>query len=156
MHPGADSASFRHLAYTVNCSGRSFECVDCGVMNGDSLEGQAFCHLFQRGKDDTPELCSLILTRGRDLLLIIALKANATPLANDENMNLNWMNFYRLHSQAVKIFCRQLSQSCLYRLGRITAPRSNRAAFQTESITRWHRGTPWQFDLNCGQSDAAQ
>jgi hypothetical protein len=67
---------------------------------------------------------------------------------------LNWMNFYRLYSQAVKIFCRQLSQSCLYRLGRITAPRSTRAAFQSESITRWRRGTRSQFDelwpVRCG------
>jgi hypothetical protein len=38
-------------------------------------------------KTTRAELCSLILTRGRDLLLIIALKANATPLANNENMN---------------------------------------------------------------------
>jgi len=156
MHPDADSASSRQLASTVNCSGGRFECVDHGEMNGDSLEGRAFCHLFQRGKDDTPQLCSLILTRGRDLLHIIALKANATSAGQQREHELNWMNFYRLHSQAVKIFCRQLSQSCLYRLGRITAPRSNRAAFQSESITRWHRGTSWQFDLNCGPSDAAQ
>jgi len=57
------------------------------------------------------------------------------------------MNFYRLHSQAVKIFCRQLSQSCLYGLWRITVPRSNRTPSQSESITRRHRRTPWQFDL---------
>jgi hypothetical protein len=79
------------------------------------------------------ELCSLILTRGRDLLLIIALKANATSAGQQREHKLNWMNFYRLYSQAVKIFCRQLSQSCLYRLGRITVPMSTCAAFQSES-----------------------
>jgi hypothetical protein len=68
------------------------------------------------------ELCSLILTRGRDLLLIIALKANAISAGQQREHELNWMNFYRLYSQAVKIFCRQLSQSCLYRLEESVLP----------------------------------
>jgi len=116
-------------------------------MNGGWLEGRAFCHLFQRGKDDTPNFVGWSSPEDAILLLIIALQANATSASQQREHELNWMNFYRLHSQAVKIFCRQLSQSCLYGLWRITVPRSNRTPSQSESITRRHRRTPWQFDL---------
>jgi len=87
MHPGADSATFRHLAYTVNCSGRSFECVDCGVMNGDSLEGRAFCHLFQRGKDDTPNFAAW--SSPEDAIYCSSSRSKPTqhPPANNENVN---------------------------------------------------------------------
>src|SRR5689334_15578543 len=64
-----------------------------------------------------------------------ALEANSTSAGQQGEHELNWMNFYRLYSHAVKIFCRQLSQSCLYRLGGITAPRSNCVAFQSEPIS---------------------
>ena len=90
MQAGVDSARTRQSAPTCELFWRGdVGCVDCGAMNGDYARSvRAFCHLFQRGKDDT--ILKPILPE--DAIYCSSSRSKPTNSAAIREHELNWMN----------------------------------------------------------------